>query len=161
MSYNESKKLNNSPPMMTVPKLIFVFALLFCGSAFTAPLLTYPIDIKGKKIRVEVANTEKLRKLGLMHRKKLSDDAGMIFVYDKARVAAMWMKNTLIPLSVAFVNNDGVIINIEKMEPLDLTPHKSHSPAKYALEMRRGWFFENGIKPGDKLRGIKKIPSAR
>ena len=85
MSYNESKKLNNSPPMMTVPKLIFVFALLFCGSAFTAPLLTYPIDIKGKKIRVEVANTEKLRKLGLMHRKKLSDDAGMIFVYDKAR----------------------------------------------------------------------------
>ena len=147
--------------MMTVPKLIFVFALLFCGSAFTAPLLTYPIDINGKKIRVEVANTEKLRKLGLMHRKKLSDNAGMIFVYDTARVAEMWMKNTSIPLSVAFVNSDGVIINIEKMEPLDLTPHKSDSPAKYALEMRRGWFFENDIKPGDRLRGIKKIPSAR
>ena len=147
--------------MMTVLKLIFVFALLFCSSAYTAPLLTYPIDINGKKIRVEVANTEKLRKQGLMHRKKLSDNVGMIFVYDTARLTAMWMKNTLIPLSVAFVDGDGVIINIEKMEPLDLTPHKSHSPAKYALEMRRGWFFENGIKPGDKLRGIKKIPSAR
>ena len=146
--------------MITVLKLVFIFTTLFCSLADPAPLLTYPIDINGNKIRVEVANTEKLRKLGLMHRKKLSENAGMIFVYDTARVTAMWMKNTLIPLSVAFVDGDGVIINIEKMEPLDLTPHKSDSPAKYALEMRRGWFFENGIKPGDKLRGIKKIPLA-
>ena len=124
------------------------------------PLLTFPLEINGLSIRAEVANTNKTRLSGLMYRKKLPKDQGMVFVYKNETQTAMWMKNTIIPLSVAFITRSGEILNIEKMQPMDLSHHSSSGPVKYALEMNQGWFVKNGVKSGDKLRGLEQLPPA-
>ena len=112
-------------------------------------------------IRAELADTFATRVQGLMHRDRLGQNAGMLFVFEEAGIQCMWMKNTLIPLSVAFLDDSGAIINIADMRPQTEEPHCAARPARYALEMTRGWFAERGIKPGAKLRGIEKLPPRR
>lgn len=105
-------------------------------------------------IRAEVAADFGSRAQGLMYRKSLPSNAGMLFIFDEPGAQCMWMKNTLIPLSVAFMADDGTILNIEDMAPQTLDSHCARRPARYALEMNGGWFAARGIKPGMRLGGI-------
>jgi uncharacterized protein len=120
------------------------------------PLLTYPLKIKGHTARVEVAVTEEEKRTGLMFRRSLGENSGMIFVYENDGRWAMWMKNTYVPLSVAFIDRNGRILNIEDMQPLTEDTHQAAGPAKYALEMNQGWFAKNGIGKGDKVQGLEQ-----
>ena len=108
-------------------------------------------------IRAEVAADMATRSRGLMFRKSLAQNAGMVFVFDEASQHCMWMKNTYVALSVAFLDEQGTIINIENMAPQTEDTHCAARPARYALEMDRGWFAARGIKPGTKLGGMEKL----
>lgn len=108
-------------------------------------------------IRAEVADRDETRSLGLMHRTSLPPNGGMLFVFDTSGVHCMWMKNTLLPLSVAFLDDDGAIVNIADMQPLSETTHCAARPARYALEMTQGWFAERGIRAGTRLRGLEQL----
>lgn len=105
-------------------------------------------------IRAEVAADFGSRAQGLMYRRQMASNAGMLFIFDQPGEQCMWMKNTLIPLSVAFLDDEGRIINIEDMAPQTLDSHCARRPARYALEMNAGWFSARGIKPGTRLGGI-------
>jgi len=138
-----------------------VLTLLLMACTFTAgadPLLTFPLRIKGHDIRAEIANTPESMRKGLMFRDRLAEDSGMIFIYPKPKIQAMWMKNTRIALSVAFVDSAGRILNIEDMEPLSERAHNSKGAAAYALEMNRGWFSKRGIGQGDRIEGLERLP---
>jgi uncharacterized membrane protein (UPF0127 family) len=105
-------------------------------------------------IQAEVADSFGTRMQGLMKRKSLEPNHGMLFLFDADERQCMWMKNTLIPLSVAFIDAQGVVINIADMQPHSEESHCSARPGRYALEMTQGWFREKGIKPGARLGGI-------
>jgi uncharacterized membrane protein (UPF0127 family) len=107
-----------------------------------------------------VAKSEPDRLRGLMFRERLAENSGMIFLYPRAETTAMWMKNTRIALSVAFIDANGRILNIADMEPYSEQAHASSGAAAYALEMNRGWFIKQQIKPGDLVEGLKKLPAA-
>jgi hypothetical protein len=111
-----------------------------------------PLTIKGKTIKVEVVRTEKEKEKGLMFRERLGKDEGMLFVYAREEMLSFWMKNTRLPISIAFIDKDGKIVDIQDMEPFSQELHVSAYPAKYALEMNRGWFARVGIKVGDLVR---------
>jgi hypothetical protein len=108
-------------------------------------------------IHAEVAADMASRSQGLMFRKSLGPNAGMVFIFDEEAQHCMWMKNTLLALSVAFLDASGTIINIENMAPQTEDTHCAKRPARYALEMERGWFASHGIKAGTKLGGIEKL----
>jgi uncharacterized membrane protein (UPF0127 family) len=108
-------------------------------------------------IRAEVVSDPGTRAQGLMHRKTLPQSGGMLFIFDEHATHCMWMKNTLIPLSVAFIDDRGTIVNIADMEPQTEASHCAAQPVKYALEMNRGWFAARGIKPGSRLGGIPGV----
>ena len=110
------------------------------------------------RIEAEVAANDQNRHVGLMNRTAMPPQRGMLFVFPQERTHCMWMRNTLIPLSVAFIDADGYIINIENMQPQTEDNHCAKVPARYALEMNLGWFAQRGIKPGVKLQGIDKAP---
>ena len=112
-------------------------------------------------LSIEVADTPEERSIGLMNRESLPADAGMLFDFQADVQVGFWMKNTLIPLSIAFIDKDGVIVHIEDMEPHTRDSHPAARPAKYALEVNRGWFRKRGIKPGAKIEGIERAPPAR
>lgn len=105
-------------------------------------------------IQAEVAQTDPERQQGLMFREKMPNNHGMVFVFDQPNTQCMWMKNTLLPLSVAFIDADGKIVNIEDMQPQTLDNHCSAKPVKYALEMNLGWFKQKNIKPGLAIQGL-------
>lgn len=117
-----------------------------CDSSPIGPLQT--VTIEGRPLKVEVADTADKRSLGLMYRERLPKNRGMLFLYDVPTTSSFWMKNTKIPLSIAFIDENLRIIEIQDMRPLDLTPHKPSRPYKYALEVNLGWFRERGIRPG-------------
>ena len=108
-------------------------------------------------IRAEVAADYGSRMTGLMFRATMPANVGMLFVFDEAQQQCMWMKNTLLPLSVAFIDDSGTIINVEDMAPQTEDSHCAKRPARYALEMNRGWFAARGIKPGTRLGGIPGV----
>ena len=142
-----------------LPNVLPVFgAILFAASLSAAPtvveLPTVPLTINGNKLTVEVARTPEQQMTGLMYRFSLKPDHGMVFVFDRSEQRAFWMKNTYIPLSIAFVAPDGRIVNIEDMAPRDESSHLSAGPAMYAIEMRKGWFAERGIRAGDRVSGL-------
>lgn len=110
------------------------------------------------RIEAEVAANQQNRMVGLMNRKAMAPQRGMLFVFPQQNTHCMWMRNTLIPLSVAFLDEDGTIINIENMQPQTEDNHCAKVPARYALEMNLGWFAQRGISPGAKLKGIDKAP---
>ena len=105
-------------------------------------------------IRAEVANTDATRRDGLMFRRELPGNDGMLFVFDQPDVQCFWMRNTLLPLSIAFIADDGTIVNIEDMAPQTEDPHCAKKPVRYALEMAQGWFGKHGITAGKKLDGL-------
>jgi uncharacterized protein len=108
-------------------------------------------------IRAELAADYTSRMRGLMFRATMPVNAGMLFIFDDLGRQCMWMKNTLLPLSVAFLDERGAIINVEDMQPQTEDSHCASRPARYALEMNRGWFAARGIKPGTRIGGIPGV----
>ena len=142
------------------PALFMALLLVLpAGSCFfrgedLPPAPCYPITLGSRTLSIPVALDKVHCRRGLMYRRQLGPDEGMLFVYPREAPYFFWMKDTYVPLSIAFVRADGRIIQIEDMEPLDLTKHLSRAPAQYALEMPKGWFGRNKVKEGD----VVKIP---
>lgn len=111
------------------------------------------------RIQAEVASTARERAVGLMHRAALPPNRGMLFVFPDAQRHCMWMRNTFVPLSVAFLDAEGHILNIEDMQPQTETNHCAAQPARFALEMAQGWFAARGLAPGARIRGVQRAPS--
>jgi len=107
------------------------------------------LKIGEHRVSADIADTPDARTQGLMHRLTLDENCGMLFIFDESATQSFWMKETYLPLSIAYLDGRGKIINIEKMVPLDLTSVRSTGPARYALEMNEGWFERKGIRPGD------------
>ena len=138
-------------------------ALLITALSAAAPAMAQQIPQTGLPvvelgagmhlIHAEVARTDEQRAIGLMARKEMAPNAGMIFVFEQPAQQCFWMRNTLIPLSAAFVADDGTIVNIVEMQPLSDASHCSAKPVRYVLEMNKGWFDKRGLKAGSKLRG--------
>ena len=104
-------------------------------------------------INAELATTPQQREIGLMMRPSMEANDGMLFVFEQPGQQCFWMKNTLIPLSIAFLADDGSVVNVDDMAPQTLDGHCSAKPVRFVLEMNRGWFAKRGIKPGFKVRG--------
>jgi uncharacterized membrane protein (UPF0127 family) len=139
-------------------RIALSLAFLLAAGAAGAQLAVVELGLGMHVVRAEVADNPAARVQGLMHRKALERNAGMLFVFDEDAIHCMWMKNTLVPLSVAFLDRSGAIINIADMQPHSERPHCAARPARYALELNRGWFAERGIGPGAKVRGLEKLP---
>ena len=129
--------------------------------AFGEDLPTIQLSIKGYRLVAEAAATTATRTTGLMHRFSLKPDHGMLFVFDAPQPLAFWMKNTFVPLSIAFIGADGRILNIEDMAPQTEATHPSQGLALYALEMKKGWFAQHTIVAGDRVEGLERAPNAR
>lgn len=137
-------------------RLFFLLFLCFLASAVSSEdLQKIPLYLKGKEIRVEVARTPEERAQGLMGRRHLGKEEGMLFIFEEEGYHSFWMKDTLIPLSIAFIDREGRIVQITDMKPLTLTSHTPPQPILYALEMTQGWFSKNGIKVGDRVKFSK------
>ena len=155
-------------------KLRNFFSALLLVSSFAAPFLpmssvaqvnkdlpVVELTIKTSKLKAEVAADANSRTIGLMNRFSLKPDQGMIFVFAQSEPLAFWMRNTFVPLSIAYIDSKGVIVNIVDMKPQDESTHPSAGPAMFALEMKQGWFKERGIVAGDKVNGLDKAGRAK
>ncbi|MDH5552858.1 MAG: DUF192 domain-containing protein [Nitrosomonas sp.] len=144
-------------------RLVVVFLLLFFSAIVIAGDSTKVISLQvsGHTLSAEVAYTDKARSQGLMHRTTLAENSGMLFVFPRAGHYSMWMLNTHIPLSVAYLDDKGVILNILDMKPHTMTAHRSAGLAKFALEMNQGWFSAQRIKVGEKVTGLEQAPAAK
>ena len=137
-------------------RFLFAFAALAAAPA----LAQHPVaqlNAGMHLIQAEVVSDPGTRAQGLMYRKSMAQNTGMLFIFDEPQVHCMWMKNTLIPLSVAFIDDHGAIVNIEDMQPQTEDSHCAAQPVRYALEMNRGWFKARGVKPGSRLGGIPGV----
>jgi uncharacterized protein len=103
------------------------------------------------KVRAQLAVTPQQRQIGLMFRREMPMHQGMLFVFDDASPQCFWMRNTLLPLSIAFLADDGSVVNIADMQPQSDDSHCSAKPVRYALEMNQGWFAKRGVKPGTRF----------
>jgi len=133
----------------------FFFFLFSSCNSNKLPVQEITIERDGQVITVvkaEIARSQEERNKGLMYRKSLQDGAGMLFVFDRDDVLSFWMKNTLIPLSIAFIAYDGKIIDIKDMYPHDTNSVKSSRSARYALEVPQGWFSRVGVNVGDTVK---------
>lgn len=137
-------------------KLLSLAALLLAIDARSQGFPVTSLSIGVHLIKAEVATTDDERARGLMFRQQLGQNEGMVFRFPEPRPVCMWMKNTLLPLSVAFIGDDGRIINIEDMKPQTEDAHCGKKPARYALEMRQGWFRERNVRPGTSVSGLPK-----
>ena len=144
-------------------KLFAILTIALCSAqAYAAQALPeIALEIRGHKLTAEVATTDASRSTGLMYRRMMPDNRGMLFVFAQAEPLRFWMKNTYIPLSIAYIDEAGAIINIADMKPQTTDPHPSAKPAKYALEMNQGWFAKRGIKAGARIDGLKNAPPAQ
>ncbi len=135
--------------------LLLILAALAAAARADSP----PVELAAGMhlIHAEVADSDATRMRGLMYRESLATNAGMVFVFEERALHCMWMKNTLVPLSVAFIDEAGAIINIADMQPKTEQSHCAAKPARYALEMNKGWFAQRGVKPGVKLKGLEKL----
>ena len=146
------------PPHNRRMKKSFAFAALLLAAVVHAqePQMNLPrlqLTAGMHVIDAQVAATNEQRMTGLMHRREMPQHEGMLFVFEAPSQQCFWMKNTLLPLSVAFVDDDGSVVNIENMKPQTLDSHCSKKPVRFVLEMNEGWFAKRGIKPGSKLKG--------
>ena len=116
-------------------------------------LPTTNLGLSFYNIKAEVAQTERQREIGLMYRTTMGPNEGMIFVFERAGTQCFWMKNTLIPLSVAFIDEDGTVVNTDEMKANTEDTHCSAKPVRFVLEMNKGWFSKRGIKDGTKVTG--------
>ena len=138
--------------------LVF-FLLLASAAALAAP--TIELSAGMHRIEAEVVNNSTDRATGLMNRPSMPMQRGMLFVFPEAGVQCFWMKNTLIPLSIAFLDDSGVIVQIADMQPQSLDNYCSVKPVRFALEMNAGWFKSRGLAPGMKINGVDKAPPTR
>jgi uncharacterized membrane protein (UPF0127 family) len=138
-----------------------LFVLLALDARPDVTFRTTRVRVANHPLTVEVAANEPQRTQGLMFRKKLGRDDGMLFIFEEPAYHGMWMKNTLIPLSVAFLDADGRILNILDMEPQTLDAHTAAGPAVYAIETNKGWFAGHRIKAGDKVSGLPPASEGR
>jgi hypothetical protein len=152
-SLQNSATKRRTPLEKTFPFLaFFLFCLLSLPSGVVSqdsPKLFLELKIKERKIKAEVVRTEAEKARGLMFRQKLGRDEGMLFVYEKEERLSFWMKNTPNPLSIAFLDKTGMVVDIQDLVPFSLQTHVSAFPAQYALEVNQGWFKANGISTGD------------
>jgi len=126
------------------------------GAAAQEPQLDLPrvrLSAGMHQIEAQVAQTPAQRATGLMWRRQMPQHEGMLFVFERPFVQCFWMKDTLLPLSAAFIEEDGTIVNIADMQPRSLDSHCSAKPVRFVLEMNQGWFAKRGIGPGAKLAG--------
>ena len=152
------KKAGSSLPFSFVRLAALLAA---AGAALAQPMAVVELNAGMHRIRAEVAADYATRMRGLMHRETVPANAGMLFLFDEPAAHCMWMKNTLIPLSVAFLDEHGIILNIADMQPQTEQSHCAAAPARLALEMTRGWFSQRGIKPGARLGGLEPLQRAR
>jgi len=139
--------------------------MVLCLGAACGP---HPASKKGfldlqagnRHIRAELADTPIERSTGLMFRTQMDENTGMLFVFPDDTPRAFWMKNTLLPLSIAFMDEHGVILNVEDMQPQTEAPHPSRGPSKYALELNQGWFDHAGVGPGMTITGVEKAAAS-
>ena len=109
-------------------------------------------------IQAQHAQTPDQRTIGLMFRSSMPNNEGMLFSFEQPGMQCFWMKNTLLPLSAAFITDNGTVVNIEDMKPQTLDSHCSKQPVRFVLEMNQGWFAKRGIKPGTRLSGPPFAP---
>jgi uncharacterized membrane protein (UPF0127 family) len=128
----------------------------------TAPALpVVSLKVGGQTVSAEVASTDESRQKGLMFREKLARNAGMLFVFPDVAYHAMWMRNTPLPLAVAFMDESGKIVSIHEMQPFNDNSHQAAGPARFALEMNGEWFARNHIKAGDTIKGLERAPKPK
>jgi uncharacterized membrane protein (UPF0127 family) len=136
---------------------IFAFAVsLMAGAQAQEPqvqLQRIRLSAGMYQIDAQVAQTPQERQFGLMFRKEMPQTEGMIFVFEEPATQCFWMKNTLLPLTAAFVADDGRIVNLADMKPMTEDSHCSKEPVRFVLEMNQGWFARKNIKEGSKLGG--------
>lgn len=138
------------------------FAALACGARSgegASDLPTATIHVGNHRLEVEIAATPAARARGLMFRKELPDDRGMLFVFPEERVLEFWMRNTEIPLSIAFAQSSGRIVRIADMEPGSEALVSSGMPVRYALEVNQGWYLAHGVQSGDSLGRLPAPPA--
>jgi uncharacterized protein len=141
--------------------LIFFCAVIGVSALRAADLPTMDLSIAGHRLVAEIAATTDTRTVGLMNRFSLKPDHGMLFVFPAPQPLTFWMRNTYVPLSIAFIAADGRILNIEDMAPRTDDTHPSRGIALYALEMKKGWFADHKINAGDQVQGLEKAPKAK
>jgi hypothetical protein len=135
--------------------ILFSFALWGCvGSDRSGIEKLYTLTINSVKLNVEIVRTPRERARGLMFRKSLPQDQGMLFIYEGSDIRGFWMKDTYIPLSLAYIDENCRIIQLVDMEPLERKSYPSASPAQFVLEVNRGWFEKNNVKVGDIVENI-------
>lgn len=138
---------------------VFLLGILSCNKVVHSDLPQDRLRIDGKEITVEIANQGISRETGLMFRREMPWDHGMLFVFPDAAPRFFWMKNTYIPLSIAFLDEKGRVLNILEMPPLTESNFPSQGSAKYAIEMNKDWFGKNGVKAGDQVEGLEAVPT--
>ena len=142
-------------------RLLTTFILLtFQSVSASAEIPTIHLKVSGHTLSAEVAYKKESRIRGLMYRSFMDKNSGMLFVFPETARHSMWMINTYIPLSIAFLDKNGIILNIIDMSPHTRTKHTAASEAKYALEMNLGWFSAKNIKAGKRITGLEKAPNA-
>ncbi|PKO61864.1 MAG: hypothetical protein CVU24_06730 [Betaproteobacteria bacterium HGW-Betaproteobacteria-18] len=151
--------------MNTFATRLLFLALLCCGNSFAqgTPQMNLPrvkLTAGMYLVDTQVAATPEQRATGLMFRQQMPSAEGMLFVFEQPGEQCFWMKNTLLPLTAAFVADDGTIVNLADMAPQTTESHCSEKPVRFVLEMNQGWFTQKGIKPGFKLSGLPFKASA-
>jgi hypothetical protein len=144
-------------------RFVVLFLTLCLSTEVVADGLTkiiIPLQVSGHTLTAEVVYTDTTRAQGLMYRDTLAESSGMLFVFPRVGRYSMWMLNTYIPLTVAYIDEKGFIFNILDMMSHTTTVHSSAGLAKYALEMNQGWFSENQIEVGEKVMGLEQAPAA-
>lgn len=142
--------------------IVLAWVLFYCSGAENVKAglpPSYILKVAGNEVTVELARTPLERQLGLKHRRWLPESHGMLFVFPEEKHLSFWMKDTYIPISIAFISRDGNITQIEYMEPMSLHSHVSQEEAMYALEMTAGWFERHHVKVGDKVELPPEVAS--
>jgi uncharacterized protein len=150
-----------------------IFFTLFCSVAASsvvakeavksAPtkLPTITLSVGNQTIKAEIAADDPTRQQGLMFRTQMGKNDGMLFVFPQLGYHAMWMRNTLIPLSVAYMDDAGKIVSLHEMQPQNDTAHQAAGPVRYGLEMNTGWFKTHKVNVGDTIKGLEKAPAPK
>ena len=140
---------------------LFSLPMVVPAQGTAARLPTVDVLAGIHKIRAEVAADPASRSQGLMFRERLGPNEGMLFVFEAPSVQCFWMKNTKLPLSIAFIADDGAIVNIADMKPFDESSHCSDKAVRFALEMEQGWFAKRGLKSGATLSNERLFKAAQ
>jgi uncharacterized membrane protein (UPF0127 family) len=139
-------------------RVIFLCLTLLASAQAHAQMPRIELFAGFHRIEAEVAANQENRMQGLMNRHNMAANQGMLFVFTQADRHCMWMRNTFLPLSVAFLDEQGQIINIEDMKPQTENNHCAAAPARFALEMNQGWFAGKGLKAGQRIGGVDRSP---